>query len=155
MHSVCVSDCVRPCAGVCVLECVCVSVQMFLCMIMFCIQSVLWPMLCLLLSVQSICSLSLKPTRSMRVICQVKYCSLLLLHPSSCLTALLCLDNILATFIKPIFNCGFFSGFEYGYCSSEWVKFSCNVGNMVEFLPSPIEFGFFLSEYTLYIFIVW
>lgn len=36
--------------------------------------------LCLLLSVQIICSFSLKPTRSMRVICQVKYCSFLLFH---------------------------------------------------------------------------
>lgn len=39
-----------------------------------------WPVLRLLLSVQTICSFSLKPTRSMRVICQVKYCSFLLFH---------------------------------------------------------------------------
>lgn len=46
----------------------------------FCKPSVVWPVLCLLLSVQTICSFSLKPTRSMRVICQVKYCSFLLFH---------------------------------------------------------------------------
>jgi len=56
-------------ACVCVCLCVCVSAN-----------SDVWPVLCLLLSVQMICSFSLKPTRSMRVICQVKYCSFLLFH---------------------------------------------------------------------------
>lgn len=46
----------------------------------FCRQSVVWPVLCLLPSVETICSFSSKPTRSMRVICQVKYCSFLLFH---------------------------------------------------------------------------
>lgn len=45
-----------------------------------CELSVVWPVRCLLLSVQTICSFSLKPTRSMRVICQVKYCYFLLFH---------------------------------------------------------------------------
>lgn len=43
--------------------------------------------LCLLLSVQTLCSFSLKPTRSMRVICQVKYCSFRrLFSPQTCFT---------------------------------------------------------------------
>lgn len=51
---------------------------------------------CLLLSVQTICSFSLKPTRSMRVICQVKYCYFLLFHlallhwGSNCICATSC-----------------------------------------------------------------
>lgn len=45
-----------------------------------CELSVVWPVRGLLLSVQTICSFSLKPTRSMRVICQVKYCYFLLFH---------------------------------------------------------------------------
>lgn len=62
------------------------------------LQIVVWPVLCLLLSVQTICSFSLKPTRSMRVICQVKYCSFLLFH----LTVLHWgYDNISATSCQP------------------------------------------------------
>lgn len=57
-------------------ECVCVWV----CVRVLCELSVVWPVCCLLLSVQTICSFSLKPTRSMRVICQVKYCYFLLFH---------------------------------------------------------------------------